>query len=129
MLALISGSTSQAGTVFLPHSYWGGDDTYNVGGGPTIGDSYFNISGADISRTGPHGNTLVVTIDTPFAGYAGREAGTGYGALFITPGYNVWNPSGVGPTYSTDVYTPGEWQYALTIRNFLRAIPGPAAFI
>jgi len=77
-------------------------------------DPRFSITDAVISRING-GNTLVVTIDTGYAQNAGAD-GTGYGALFITPGANAWNPTGTAANhYATDVYQPGEWQYAFTI--------------
>jgi hypothetical protein len=116
MLAPVS---ALAGTVTLQDNYFGGLNTYN--NADSIGDGIFNISSAQIQRIGAGGNTLVVTINTAFAGFAGSDAGTGYGALFITPGYNVWHPTGSAAShYDTDTYQPGEWQYALTIPQ----IPG-----
>jgi hypothetical protein len=100
-----------AGTVTLLDNYFGGTNTYN--NADSIGGGVFNISSAQIERIGPGGNTLQVIINTAFAGAAGID-GTGYGALFITPGYNVWHPTGISP-YPTDIYQPGEWKYALTI--------------
>lgn len=101
-----------ASAVTLIDNYLGGTNTYN--NADSIGNGIFNISSAQIQRIGPNGNTLQVVINTAFAGFAGTDAGTGYGALFITPGANAWQPTGVAP-YPTDVYRPGEWQYVLTI--------------
>src|SRR6185437_11320403 len=77
-------------------------------------DPRFNVTDAVISRING-GNTLLVTIDTSYAGNAGLD-GTGYGALFITPGANAWTPIGTAAEhYATDVYQPGDWQYAFAI--------------
>ena len=124
---------AQAATVNLTDNYDGGYDTWPVGpaagsitqGGVTsnlyendvIGDtSAFNIFGASVTRTNG-GNTLVVTINTDYAGMPGTAAadGTGYGALFITPG--TWKPSGTAANdYATDTYATGEkWAYAFTV--------------
>jgi hypothetical protein len=101
-----------ANPVTLIDNYFGGTNTYN--GADSIGNGIFNISSAEIQRIGPGGNALQVVINTGFAGFAGTDAGTGYGALFITPGANAWHPTGVAP-YPTDTYQTGEWKYALTI--------------
>jgi len=103
---------TSAFAVTLMDGYYGGTNTYN--NADSIGDGIFNVYSADIQRIGPGGNTLQVVINTAFAGFAGTDAGTGYGALFITPGVNAWHPTGVAP-YPTDIYQPGEWKYALTI--------------
>ena len=106
------GASTPASAITLLDNYYGGTNTYN--NADSIGDGIFNISSADITRTGVGNNTLHVVINTAFAGFAGTDAGTGYGALFITPGLNVWHPTGVAP-YPTDVYQAGQWQYALTM--------------
>jgi hypothetical protein len=102
----------------LPDNYYGGLNTYN--NADSIGGGIFNISSADIQRTGPGGAILQVVVNTAFAGFAGTDAGTGYGSLFITPGVNAWQPTGVAP-YPTDVYRAGEWTYVAT----MPAIPSP----
>jgi hypothetical protein len=98
----------------------GAGSTYNgaqLYAGDVISDANdprFSVTDAVISRING-GNTLVVTIDTAYAGNAGAD-GTGYGALFITPGANAWNPTGTAANnYATDVYQAGEWQYAFTM--------------
>jgi hypothetical protein len=103
---------SSAFAVTLIDNYYGGTNTYN--NADSIGGGIFNIASADITRIGTGGNTLRVVINTAFAGFAGTDAGTGYGALFITPGAHAWQPTGAAP-YPTDTYRAGEWQYALTI--------------
>ncbi|MGO9356863.1 MAG: PEPxxWA-CTERM sorting domain-containing protein [Xanthobacteraceae bacterium] len=110
--ALFTPAAALASPVDLPDNYYGGLNTYN--NSASIGGGIYNISSADIERIGPGGSILQVVINTAFAGYAGTDYGTGYGALFITPGVNAWQPTGVAP-YSTDVYRPGEWTYAATI--------------
>lgn len=119
-VALVSGGllapqVASAGSVTIADTYYGGINTYN--GADVIGDpNVFDIKDAVIQRIGPGGGTLQVVIDTNYAGAPGTSAadGTGYGALFITPGANSWNPTGPAP-YTTDVYTPGEWAYAFTV--------------
>lgn len=98
-----------ASPVLLTDNYWGGSD--NTHSGDSIGGGIFNISSALVQRING-GNTLNVVINTVFAGHAGEVAGTGYGALFITPG--AWTPTGSQP-WSTDVYQPGDWKYAVTM--------------
>lgn len=105
----LSGVTAAKADFVLQDNYWGGNDH---GYGDSIGGGVFNISSATISR--PNAATLEVTISTAYAGSAGID-GTGYGALFITPGAHAWNPNGAAPNYSTDVYVPGEWKYAFSI--------------
>ena len=103
-------------SIILQDTYYGGHDTWNY---PTdvIGDpNTFNVQSAIIQRTNG-GNTLQITINTNYAGKPGTPAadGTGYGALFITPGKDAWKPTGSGPNYFDDQYRPGEWAYAATI--------------
>jgi hypothetical protein len=97
-------------TVNITDNYYGGLNTYN-NPSDSIGDGIFNISSASFTRS-TDGRTLTTVINTAFAGFAGTDAGTGYGSLFITPG--AWHPTGSAP-YSTDLYQTGEWQYALTM--------------
>ena len=103
-------------SIILQDTYYGGHDSLND---PTdvIGDpNTFNVQSAIIQRTNG-GNTLQITINTNYAGKPGTPAadGTGYGALFITPGKDAWKPTGSGPNYFDDQYRPGEWAYAATI--------------
>ena len=115
MLALSAlPSAANAAVVVLADTYYGGLNTYN--GQDVIGTSVFDVLSASVQRIGAGGNTLQVTINTNYAGAPGTPAaeGTGYGALFLTPGFNSWHPTGVAP-YPTDVYQPGEWTYAFTI--------------
>ncbi|MHB8530318.1 MAG: PEPxxWA-CTERM sorting domain-containing protein [Caulobacteraceae bacterium] len=107
-------SQASAKTVILPDTYWGGENTYN--NADVIGpESVFGITDARATRLNP--GVLQITIDTNFAGAPGTGPadGTGYGALFITPGANSWHPTGTGPNYATDVYRAGEWSYAVTM--------------
>jgi hypothetical protein len=137
VLLMSVASAAHAGTTLVDnyyggHDFYAGNGTYTAtalsGAGSTYNgaqlyagdvisdasDPHFNITDAVISRTNG-GNTLVVTIDTAYAGNAGL-AGTGYGALFITPGANAWTPMGTAANnYATDYYQPGDWQYAFTI--------------
>jgi len=106
--------SAQANTFTLINNYTGGIDTYN--NGAVIGPAdVFGISKAVVSRPNP--DKLEVVIYTAYAGQAGID-GTGYGALFLSPGNWTANPApscvGCLP-YSSDVYVPGEWQYAFTM--------------
>jgi PEP-CTERM motif len=106
-------------TVNVTDNYYGGLNTYN-NPNDSIGNGIFNISSASFTKS-TDGKTLTAVINTAFAGYAGTDANTGYGALFITPGKGVWNPVGTAADhYPTDVYATGEWKYALT----MTALPG-----
>lgn len=113
---LVLGTTAQ-GAVVLQDTYYGGIDTYNNPNDLIGPASVFDIVSAVIDRVGSGGNTLQVTINTNFAGKPGTADadGTGYGALFLTPGVNAWHPTGTAPNYPEDTYQPGEWQYAFTI--------------
>lgn len=109
----VGASTAHA-DVTIADTYYGGTNTYN--GQDVIGDTaVFDIKNATFARING-GNTLRVTIGTNYAGAPGTAGalGTGYGALFITPGANAWSPVGTGP-YSTDVYQSGDWAYAFTV--------------
>ena len=105
---LVLSSSAHADFV-LQDNYWGGND-HNYG--DSIGGGVFNITSAAVSRPSP-GN-LKIIINTAYAGAAGTE-GTGYGALFITPGANAWHPNESAPNYANDVYVAGEWKYAFII--------------
>src|SRR6185312_13636685 len=100
-------------SVTVMDNYYGGLDTYN-NPGDSIGGGIFNIDSATFTRS-TDGKTLTAVINTAFAGFAGTDAGVGYGSLFITPGAGVWNPTPGGTNFSNDVYTVGEWKYALTM--------------
>jgi hypothetical protein len=123
---------AQAAGVTLIDNYDGGIDTWNGNGAASAGSYVYNKQSADIyagqvigdanifsissltaQRVGTGGGVLEVVVNTAYAGQAGVD-GTGYGALFITPGYNVWKPTGSAP-YPTDQYVSGEWTYAATI--------------
>jgi hypothetical protein len=117
-LVLLTAFTSApaSASFILQDTYYGGIDTWNYPS-DVIGDpNTFNITSAVIGRTN-NGNTLEITINTNYAGKPGTAAadGTGYGALFLTPGTTAWSPQGVGPGYYTDTYQPGDWMYAATI--------------
>jgi len=110
----------------LTDNYYGGLNTYNNNpptSGDVIGDaSIFGIN--SITATRPNANTLDITINTAYAGVPNTPAadGTNYGSLFFNTTTNVlsngsvWNPTGSAP-YPTDVYTPGNWNYALTMNG------------
>jgi hypothetical protein len=112
---LLLPSLAHAAPVTVTDNYYGALNTYNnadVIGDPTV----FDISSAVFQRVGLGGNTLEVTINTAFAGKPGTSAadGTGYGALFLTPGAHAWQPTGTAP-YPNDSYRAGEWTYAATM--------------
>jgi hypothetical protein len=98
--------------VTLIDDYWGGRDYLHYG--DSIGGGVFNVASADVSRVGPGGSTLKIVINTAYAGKAGT-LGTGYGALFLTPGASAWTPIGADPHHVNDVYQPGDWKYAFTM--------------
>ena len=106
-------TAASAGTVTVNDTYYGGTNFYNDPA-DIIGSATFDIQSAVFERVGAGGNTLQVTINTNYAGApeSGNSLGTGYGALFLTPGYNVWSPQGPGPGYHTDTYEAGDWAYA-----------------
>jgi hypothetical protein len=107
---MASGRADAATT--LVDNYWGGRDYLHYG--DSIGGGVFNVDSAVISRVGVNGTTLKVVINTAYAGKAGTQ-GTGYGALFITPGANAWTPIGSDPHHVNDVYQAGDWKYAFTM--------------
>ncbi len=111
-LVCLSGQAHAADT--LVDNYYGGSNFY-PGGGDVIGEAKtFDIF--DLVASRPNPDELIIRIDTNYAGVPGSSAalGTGYGALFFTPGADAWKPTGVAP-YPTDTYKPGEWSYAFTI--------------
>lgn len=115
---IVLASTCNAGAFTLNDDYSGGYSTYGSKTGDTIedpGTHNFEISSAVITRSGPGYDTLNITINTNFAGVPGTGPadGTGYGSLFLTKG--TWNPNATEPGYTSDQYTPNEWQYAVTI--------------
>ena len=102
----------------LMDTYYGGTDTYNNPGDIIGPANVFDIISATAIRTGTNGDTLQIVIKTNYAGGPGTPAadGTGYGALFLTPGVNAWQPTGSASNhYAADVYVPGEWAYAATL--------------
>jgi len=115
VVAGIAAAGGANAAIVVQDNYFGGLNTYN--GSDVIGPTnVFDISDAVFKRIGAGGNTLQVTINTNYSGVPGTAAadGTGYGALFITPGANAWNPTGPAP-YANDVYQPGQWAYAFTV--------------
>ena len=102
-------------SIILQDTYYGGH-ILELPDGRHRDPNTFNVQSAIIQRTNG-GNTLQITINTNYAGKPGTPAadGTGYGALFITPGKDAWKPTGSGPNYFDDQYRPGEWAYAATI--------------
>ena len=115
-LALATLASPASASVTVVDQYFGGANFYNDPN-DVIGSSTFDTSSAVFERFGAGANSLRVTINTNYAGApeANISLGTGYGALFLTPGYNVWSPQGPGPGYHTDTYQPGDWAYAVTM--------------
>jgi hypothetical protein len=117
----VVGLASSSSATTLMDTYWGGGNTYsgspgtaypNVSG-DLIGGSDYDIFSANVQRTGAGNNTLQVTISTNYAGMAGADNLTGYGSLFFST--NIFTPTGTGPQYATDVYTPGRFNYAFVM--------------
>jgi hypothetical protein len=114
---LLALPTAASATVTIVDEYYGGINTWNQGSNhDVIGDSNFFVDSAVFARVNG-GGTLRVTINTRYAGLPGTGPahGTGYGALFITPGVNAWSPTGTGPHYESDVYQPGDWAFAFGV--------------
>ncbi len=117
-IILACATQALAGTVTLGDAYTGGNNTYNAPNDVIGPANVFDIVDAVVSRVGPNGDDLRVTIDTYYAGVPGTAAadGTGYGALFLTPGQNSWHPAGsASDGYSLDTYASGEWAYAFVV--------------
>jgi hypothetical protein len=113
LLLLLQGGSAQA--ITLIDNYWGGIDPLNAASQDVIGPmTDYDTTKVTVNRIGPGGNTLEFVFYTRAAGKAGTDPGTdiGYGALFLNP---IWSPTGAGPNYPTDVYQPGDWQWAFTI--------------
>jgi hypothetical protein len=120
MLTLLAftGCASSSSAATLMDTYWGGGNTYSGSSGTAypaesgdrIGDSTYEVTSATIQRTGA---TLQVTINTNYAGMAGTDGLTGYGALFFSTA--IFTPAGTGPQYATDLYAPGRYNYAFVM--------------
>lgn len=111
-------------------TYWGGTNSGPVTAnsqGTTVccgwnkdivGDpAVFDVLSVDVQRTttSVKNDTLQVIVNTNYAGQAGigEAAGTGYGSLFFsTAGFA---PQGNGPTFDTDVYRTGRYDYVAAI--------------
>jgi hypothetical protein len=105
-------------------AYYGYD---NKGPADVIGGTTYDISSATIARAG---NALTITINTSFAGQAGKanlswgkdpianttNKGIGYGDVFLS---DTWNAAGSSADqYSTDDSTKGTvWKYGLALDN------------
>lgn len=115
---LVLAASLSAHSATLTDVYSGGTNTYNAPG-DVIGSSAFNITSADITRSGPGNGTLNVVIHTNYAGVPGTSPaeGTGYGSLFFsTTGWSPTGPAGVSPNlYPQDKYTANDWNYAFTM--------------
>jgi len=116
---MLAASALPAQATTVADNYIGADDHDY---GDIIGNSsQFNISSADITRTG---NTLNVSIDTDFAGlgdnglYSGLTYGSegiGYGDLFLA---SEWNPDTTSANYAGDNNVNGTvWTYGFNIAN------------
>jgi hypothetical protein len=107
---------AQAAPVTVADQYWGGNPV-GVGNQDVIGNNPpFGITSATFDRittTNPN-DTLVITINTAFAGAAGTgpALGAGYGSLFLNTS-GAYNPIGGGaPQYASDIHVAGDWAYA-----------------
>jgi hypothetical protein len=100
--------------------YYGGKNQYSPGGvGDVIGDSNFDTTSADISKSG---NTLTVVVHTNYAATVGANnvgaLGTSVGSLFIGLGSPTFNNGGtanpIAAPYAYDTFTadPGRFDYA-----------------
>jgi hypothetical protein len=105
-------------------AYYGAD---NLSPADVIGGSTYDISSATITRAG---NVLTITINTSFAGQAGKSnlswgkdplasktnKGIGYGDVFLS---DTWNAAGSSTDhYASDNATTGTvWDYGLALDN------------
>ena len=109
---------------FLAHGYvlsdLGGDATAYWGGnahgyGDVIGDSTYNVNGAEVSLSN---GILSVRILTNFAGHAGQDGwagpnGIGYGDVFLA---QSWNPFGSDAHHVNDDASNGTlWTYGFSL--------------
>lgn len=119
--AIASSSFADAQVTLNSNNYWGGINNTQGAYGNVIGPTnQFGITTAVISNSGTN---LDVTINTWYAGLPGTPAadGTNYGSVFFNtiaggPSGTQWNPTGTAP-YPTDVYQPGEWNYAFVMNS------------
>jgi hypothetical protein len=117
--------SSPAFAVSVSDNYYGGLNTYNDPN-DVIGGSDFQISGADVTRSG---NNLKIKVYTNFVQHIGED-GVGLGSLFLSnvaPNYNVTtynagsgtysSTGGATSPYSEDTFAadPGRFQYAAVI--------------
>jgi hypothetical protein len=114
LLTLAFGATGIAHAGTISDSYWGAD---GHGYGDLIGNSMYDISGAQVSYSG---NYLTIKILTNFAGHAGADSwaatnGIGYGDLFLA---SAWTPNGADAHHSNDNAANGtKWAYGLSLDN------------
>ncbi len=121
---LFLGQAAVATPFDIADTYFGADDH---GHGDVIGsDAFFDIQGANVSRTG---NILTIDIFTSFftdmgSGQTGLGScpcatfsgnGIGAGDLFLA---DSWDPHGTGPEYLADNSANGtEWDYGFSLDN------------
>jgi hypothetical protein len=93
-------------------AYWGGNAH---GYGDVIGDSTYNVNGAEVSLSN---GILSIRILTNFAGHAGQDGwagpnGIGYGDVFLA---QSWNPFGSDAHHVNDDASNGTlWTYGFSL--------------
>jgi hypothetical protein len=93
-------------------AYWGGNAH---GYGDVIGDSTYNVNGAEVSLSN---SMLSIRILTNFAGHAGQDGwagpnGIGYGDVFLA---QSWNPFGSDAHHVNDDASNGTlWTYGFSL--------------
>lgn len=115
-----------ADTVTINDGYFGGLNTYNnspvTAGSDVIGNSDFQVTKADVTRTG---SDLQVVVYTNFVNHIGED-GVGLGALFLgngSPTYNnTVNGSGVSAPYAYDQFTNDTGRFSLAV-----GLPSPVS--
>ena len=110
-----------AGAITVTDTYYGGLNTYNNNppvSGDVIGSSAFEITSADVTRTG---NNLHVIINTNYVQHIG-DTGTGLGALFLGNGTPTYNNAAdlskaIAAPYAYDEFSanPARFGYAFGI--------------
>ncbi len=111
-------ASAQLSASTINETYTGSDDQ---GYGDVIGElTWFDTYSATITR---NGHQLYVSLDTEFAGEAGRyaglshnEKGIGYGDLFLSTGWNPYDTGSDAPEYKHDDASNGTiWEYGFSL--------------
>lgn len=109
-----------ANAVSVTDNYWGGINTYNPSNGDRIGDSRYEIYGAEVTRGGTSGNDLTVKFYNNFVNSSALgEYNIGLGAMFLGNGADPVAAS-LDATHhaGTDTFSPsntGRFQFAAVI--------------